>query len=311
MDDLSAVLDAVRLRGQMYCRLEARAPWAMSAPSSGSATFHGVAKGDALLRIPGERDVTLSEGDLAVLCHGSGHTIADAVDRVPSPFADVLGSAGGGFLVRCGGRGARTVIVCGAFSTSRDGPPLLSMMPQVLHIRDNERVASLLSLLSSEATAALPGARALVSRLTEALFVEVARDWVARGKVRDDAPLAALADGRIASALAAIHGDSLKPWTVAALARKAGMSRSAFADSFARLVGAPPLAYVSRFRLHGAKVLLRESTLSVAQIAARSGFESEASLGKSFKRLFGMPPGAYRRSLSESDLSRGVRGPSA
>jgi AraC-like DNA-binding protein len=299
MDDLSAVLETVRLRGRMYCRLEARAPWAMRAPGSPVATFHGVLRGDAVLQIAGESLVRLAPGDLAVLSHGSGHAIGDCADREALPIRDIIGPGGPARLVRCGLDGAPTTVVCGGFSVDR-GPPLLALMPAILHIRGNERVARLLELLAEEAVVHASGCDAFVARLTEALFVEVARAWIAGSEGQSGALVAALRDRRIATALAAIHAEPGKEWTVAALAQKVGMSRSGFALTFAELVGATPVAYVMRWRLYAAKVLLRESDDGVARIAERVGYDSEASLSKAFRRHFGVPPGAYRRGLRAS-----------
>jgi AraC-like DNA-binding protein len=294
MDELSAVLEAVRLRGELYCRLEARAPWAMTATPSPSATFHGVVTGRAVLQIAGEPDMPLGAGDLAVLCHGSAHTIGDAPGRAAASIRELIGPRGTSWLVRCGGQGARTTLVCGGFSAARDAPPLLALMPPVMVLRGSERAPDLLRLLAVEAGARNAGAEAMVARLAEALFVEVAREWTARGE-GEARRLGALRDPRVAAALTAIHKAPAKAWTVQSLAREAAMSRSAFALAFARLVGMPPLEYVIRWRLYAAKALLRESAQGVAQIAERVGYESEASLGKAFKRRFGVAPGAYRR----------------
>ncbi len=297
MDDLSAVLDAVRMRGQMYCRLEARAPWAMRAKGSPVATFHGVVRGDAVLQVPGEPDVRLAAGDLVLLSHGSGHAIGDAPDRESVPIEDVLGGADGSWLVRCGGRGAQTVLVCGGFSAGRDGPPLLSLMPPILHVQGSERVQLLLTLLSAEGGARTPGADVLVARLTEALFVEVVRAWLGKDEGQTGAWIRALRDTRIARALTLVHQKPSREWTVATLAREVGMSRSGFALTFAQLLGEPPLSYVQQWRLYAARSMLRESAHAIAQIAERVGYDSEASLSKAFKRRYGMPPGAYRKSL--------------
>jgi AraC-like DNA-binding protein len=295
MDDLSTVLETLRLRGELYCRLEARAPWSMCAPPSPVATFHGLVRGNALLQIAGENDVRLVTGDLVVLCHGSGHAISDAPGRPATLIHDLLSAAQPSRLVRCGGRGTRATLVCGGFSVERDGPPLLALMPAALHLRGNELVARLLALLAREADVRSPGCSAFIARLTEALFVEVVREWTARSEGQGGARVAALRDSRIASALAAIHREPWKDWTVGALARQVGMSRSGFALTFAQHVGAPPLTYLMRSRLYAARVLLRESDHAIAQIAERVGYNSEASLSKAFKRHFGVPPGAYRR----------------
>jgi AraC-like DNA-binding protein len=295
MDDLSTVLETLHLRGEMYCRLEARAPWSMSAQSSPIATFHGLVRGAALLQSASADPLPLAAGDLVVLCHGSGHSISDSAGRTPRPIFELLSQAAPSRLVRCGGHGARSTLVCGGFSLDRDGPPLLALLPPILHLRNNALIARLLALLAREADMRSPGSDALVARLTEALFVEVMRDWTARSDTQGGTRVAALRDQRVASALAAIHREPAREWTVRELAREVGMSRSSFALVFAQLVGAPPLAYLMRSRLYAAKVLLRESTHGIAQIAERVGYDSEASLSKAFKRHFGTPPGAYRR----------------
>jgi AraC-like DNA-binding protein len=299
MDDLSTVLETLHLHGQMYCRLEARAPWAMGAPPSPIATFHGLLRGDAVLQIAGEKSVPLAPGDIVVLCHGSAHSISDELGRTPVPIHEVLASASPSRLVRCGGRGAQSTIVCGGFSLEEGGPPLLALMPSVLHLRSNQLVLRLLALLGREADVHTPGADAFVARLTEALFVEVVRGWIAQSEGQGMTRVAALRDPRIAFALATIHKEPAKAWTVERLARQVGMSRSGFALSFAQLVGAPPLAYLAQSRLHAAKVLLRESRRGIAQIAESVGYDSEASLSKAFRRQFGLPPGAYRRAAAQ------------
>jgi len=164
-------------------------------------------------------------------------------------------------------------------------------------VQGSQHVQLLLSLLSAEGGARAPGADALVARLTEALFVEVVRAWLAKNDGQTGAWMRALRDARIARALTLVHAKPAQEWTVATLAREVGMSRSGFALTFAQLLGEPPLAYVQEWRLYTARSLLRESAHAIAEIAGRVGYDSEASLSKAFKRRYGMPPGAYRKSL--------------
>jgi AraC-like DNA-binding protein len=82
---------------------------------------------------------------------------------------------------------------------------------------------------------------------------------------------------------------------VASLAEQVGMSRSAFADKFADVVGESPMEYVTRWRLQKAASLLRAGELALAEVAARVGYQSDAAFNKAFKRLMGVTPGAYRR----------------
>jgi len=111
--------------------------------------------------------------------------------------------------------------------------------------------------------------------------------------------LAALNDLQIGAALALVHADPQASWTVASLAAKVAMSRSAFAARFVQLVGEPPLQYVTRWRMQKASGILRDGHASLAEVAARVGYESEAAFSKAFKRAVGSTPGAYRRSFRE------------
>ena len=122
------------------------------------------------------------------------------------------------------------------------------------------------------------------------------------------APLRALVDPQIGEALGLIHQRPDQPWTVEAFASRVGMSRSAFAARFARLVGEPPLTYLTRWRMDRATRLLRETQAGLNEIAARVGYEAEAAFNKAFKRWIGTPPGAYRHSVRSASSSQSLSG---
>jgi len=106
--------------------------------------------------------------------------------------------------------------------------------------------------------------------------------------------LGALRDPQIRKALTQIHEAPQAPWTVESLARSVAMSRAAFAKRFADIVGEPPLAYVTRWRMDLAAKLLRESREPVARIAGRVGYLSETAFAKAFRRRRHVAPGQYR-----------------
>lgn len=108
----------------------------------------------------------------------------------------------------------------------------------------------------------------------------------------------ALTDRRVAKAIRAVHADLARPWTVAEMAREAGVSRSSFAAAFRSAVGESPLDYVTSWRIYRAKVLLSSSDESLAEIASRVGYDSDTALSRAFKRKVGMPPGTFRRTMS-------------
>jgi AraC-like DNA-binding protein len=296
MDDLSEVLNAVRFRGDLHCRVDARAPWGLFGDRDGAATFHGLVRGCGVLRLePDNNPIAVAQGDLVIICHGAHHAIADTATTPLQPIRDLLAAANGSRVVHTGGRGAHAEIICGRFAvTSRDAPPVLGLLPPLLHIKGSPAIRSILELLAGEVDNA-PGAAAVIARLTDALFLHAIRAWRDTDAAANASWLAALRDPAIARALAAVHREPARDWTVHSLARAVAMSRSAFAERFGTIVGETPLAYVTRLRLYLAARELRETTRSVAEIATLVGYDSEASLGKAFKRALGVPPGAYRR----------------
>jgi transcriptional regulator GlxA family with amidase domain len=82
------------------------------------------------------------------------------------------------------------------------------------------------------------------------------------------------------------------------LARKIGLSRSAFAARFSALVGETPLRYLTALRMQKAQELLQDGELSMAAIAGEVGYESEPAFSKAFKKAVGKAPGSYRRSAA-------------
>jgi AraC-like DNA-binding protein len=300
---LTVVMDALRLRGRVFCRSELRAPWGLSLPRSDFAHFHAIERGGAWLRIAGREPLALAGGDLVVVPHGTGHTLTDSLGSRARPLAEMVpaGVEAGCAVMRGGGEGAETRLVCGSFRFERrDAHPLVELLPAVIHLRPAETPAAewltaTLCFLAWETREARPGTETIVSRLTDVIFVQVLRAWLESLPEGRGGWLGALRDRQIGAALAHVHRAPERPWTNAALAAAVGMSRSRFAARFSALVGEPPLAYLSRWRLETAAGLLLDGTLGLGEIAARVGYESEAAFSKAFRRRFGAPPGAFRR----------------
>jgi transcriptional regulator GlxA family with amidase domain len=140
------------------------------------------------------------------------------------------------------------------------------------------------------------GSHGIVPLLIDSLLLYILRAWLEEQPTAEARGwAAALRDPAIAAALSAIHGDPSAPWTVAALATRAGLSRAGFARRFTEQVGEPPLAYLTRWRMTCAAKLLRESDTPLSTVATRTGYGSEYALGKAFKREYGLAPGHYRR----------------
>ena len=303
-DVLTTVMDAVRLRSRVFCRSELKAPWGLALKRSDYAHFHVIERGGAWLRIEGQEPVALAGGDLVVVPHGTGHTLTDSPATKARPLAEMAGRRAGEagcVVMRGGGEGAETQLVCGSFRFERrEAHPLLELLPPLVHLRPAQTPAAewleaTLRFLAWETREAKPGTETIVSRLTDVIFVQVLRAWIESLPEGRGGWMGALRDRQIGAALAHVHRSPERDWTNASLAEAVGMSRSRFAARFTALVGEPPLTYLSRWRLETAAGLLQDGALGLAEIAARVGYESEAAFSKAFRRRFGAPPGAYRR----------------
>jgi len=308
-DPLGEALHVLRMSGTFYVRSELTAPWGLTLPPDpGSLWFHVVNAGGGWLEIDGAESRYLRPGDFALLPHGQGHRLrsdpevyAPRVETLPHHYASDRYA-----VLRHGGGGAATSVVCG---TVRFGHPaarnLVALLPKIIVVEapatpvvtpDVEWMQSTLRLIAAEATALRPGGEAVIIRLSDILVIQAIRAWIARDPAGQTGWLGALHDPRIGRAMSLVHRDPAGPWSVATLARAAAMSRSAFAARFTQLVGEPVMRYVTRWRMHVALDWLQQDDASVAALAARLGYDSEAAFSRAFKRTVGMSPGAARRS---------------
>ncbi|WP_224369178.1 AraC family transcriptional regulator [Hyalangium versicolor] len=303
VDSLTEVLSTVRLHGALYCSSELSAPWGITFLARECAAFHVVDRGSCWLRVAGQPEpIALRGGDLVLLPQGDEHTVSDT-PRGKARVVDFQDHPGVcGPMMRWGGGGEKTRLVCGEIYLEEDGfQTLRAHLPRVMHLRgDGDAPAEWLQLtlkfLASETSEARPGSYSVITRLIDILFVQAIRVWLSGNAPVTPGWLAGLREPAIASALALMHSQPGKDWTVESLARQVGMSRSAFSELFVQLVGEGPLTYLTRWRMHRAAAWLRsEPSLSVIEVAQRVGYDSEAAFNRAFKRALGTPPGAYRR----------------
>jgi len=303
VDVLTDVLETLRARGACYARLAAQAPFGVALAGGSIAAFHLVLEGACVLRLEGQPDVELSGGDLVAIPHGLAHSIVDHPSTPPRGLQELLGvdKKPGPLSLEIGGRGAKTTLVCGKIEFEDPvGHPLLAALPAVILLRGGSKslvewLDPTLRFIAAEAGSTRPGAQTVVSRLADVLFIQIVRAHLASAAPDSSGWLGALGDPQIGAALGLIHEDPAGPWTVQSLASSAGMSRSAFASRFNRLIGEPPLHYLTRWRMQKAQRLLRDGRVSLSDVATRVGYDSEAAFSKAFKRAVGAAPGAYRR----------------
>lgn len=203
-------------------------------------------------------------------------------------------------LLRYGGEGDRTALVCGYFSFEEAVlHPLLASLLRRLHLkgRDNRNfiwLDSAMRFISDEAGTGLLGSRAIAERLSEILFIQVIRAYAASAP-EHIAFLTALNDEQISRVLKEAHSRPAHKWALEEMARVAGSSRAAFAERFTTLLGMPPAQYLTSIRMLRARLALAEGQASLSQIAESAGYQSEAAFSTAFKRHFGRSPGAFRR----------------
>jgi AraC-like DNA-binding protein len=197
-------------------------------------------------------------------------------------------------------------MLCGAYLLDRSQPhPLLRELPELIHlpatIGRHPALRAAVDLLGQELEQERPGADAVLPALLDLLLLYILRAWLA-GQSGHAAPAgwpAALRDTSAAGALRAIHGSPARPWTVAELGSLAGLSRAAFARRFTALVGQPPLAYLTWWRMTLAARDLRDGSEPLSAIAKKAGYNSEYAFAHAFKRQRGIAPGHYRQQYKE------------
>ncbi|MEV0898296.1 AraC family transcriptional regulator [Actinoplanes sp. NPDC049802] len=298
MDVLSDVLAVMRTGRARSAQVAWRAPWAQRfAAVPGSAGFHVVLRGTCALLRDGAEPLLLGPGDIVFRPHGDGHTLADPAGTRPA--APACSPAEAGDLPRYAAVGtpgeATTVTLCGAYELHPEMVhPLITDLPDLIHVpAGHQRLAATVDLLSAELITPGPGSGALIPALLDTMLVHLLRAWLAG--VHPSGWAAGLADPVTAAALRAIHREPGRAWTVAALAACAGLSRAPFARRFTDLLGRPPMAYLTWWRMTLAAGLLRDTDATVGDVAAQVGYRSEFAFAAAFKRRFGSPPGRYRR----------------
>jgi len=302
-DVLADMLDSIRLRGRVFCRGEFAAPWALGFSAGAISHFHVIESGQCWLRFDDDPSpIQVGADDVVVVPRGGGYQLADDPFTPPIPLSDVVGNNHGGThaILRIGGSGPETRVICGAFEFLNDqAESLLGVLPRYIRVGartgGDEWLDATVKLLRSEIRRFDEGTATIVGRLTDIIFVQAIRVWLRTQPEGTAGWLGALRDGPIGSALRLIHTTPARAWTVSALAAEVGMSRSPFAARFATLVGLPPLSYLARWRMQLAAGLLATHTLSLTEVAERVGYESAAAFSRAFKKQFGVAPGAYKR----------------
>lgn len=328
-DPLSDVLRAIRLRGAVFYSLSFEKEWTVGAPPAREIAqavlpgaehvmeYHVITRGDGWAGVIDGKPVRMETGDVVIFTQGDAHMLTSRPDLKPPPFDPqwVIDTA----------RDPRPIPVVfrtpADFSWGTPAPempvhvacgflgcdltpfnPLIAGLPRVLHLPaadQGEWVAQAMHQAVRASQEDRPGSAAVLERISEMMFVDALRRHAARLPEEENGWLAGLRDRHVGRALALMHADPARAWSLEELAREAALSRSAFAERFTRYVGAAPMQYLAQWRMQAAARLLRESRAPVAAIALEVGYESEAAFARAFKRATGAPPAGWRRMQTE------------
>ena len=269
--------------------------WRVEREETGQPFYCVILEGTSRLAIDGREPIDLREGDFVLIpaVHGfimSSPELAVAADVDPLTMTRLDGE------IRLGNPhgavNARLLVGHFVFG-SPDAALLVSLLPQLVRVRGERRLAAIVKLVTEEARAERPARDVILARLLEVLLIEALRS--AADTVASPGLLRGLADGRLAAAIRRMHEKPTEDWTVEELAREAALSRSAFFDRFRRAMGVAPMEYLLSWRMALAKNLLRRSQAGMQEIAERVGYGSASAFSTAFTRFVGMSPTEYAR----------------
>jgi len=317
MDALSETLRVVRLVGAIFINARFTAPWCYQSPRADAAApllepgaehvviFHLITEGNCFVEMDSGQSVQLSAGDAVVFPQGHAHRMCSAPGLEPAKGArlETVLSRRPRKLVY-GGGGSTTRLVCGYLACdARLARMLLSGLPPLLKVGVRGSNAGMwleasVQYALAEARSPRPGGAGVLAKLAEVLFIEVLRLYMNEQSADRSGWLAAVRDRIVGAALTELHTRPTHTWTLEALARAAGTSRSVLAERFQHLVGSAPMQYLTQWRMLLAANLLCGSNAPLARIAEDVGYQTDTAFIRAFRREYGMPPAAWRRRQS-------------
>ncbi|MFO1142350.1 MAG: AraC family transcriptional regulator [Amaricoccus sp.] len=296
-DPLAQVIELLRPRAVYAKAIAGAGRWAVRYTAFGQPAFCAMLEGRCRLAVDGEAPVVLEAGDFVLLPATPAFTMS-SLDPARPILVDPRQAATATDVRHGRADGPPDMRQFGGYFAfaSPDAALLVALLPRMIHVRGGPRLSALVRLLGDEAARDEAGRSLVLARLVDILLVEALR--TVPGKGAEPGLVRGLADPRVAVALRRIHADPERPWTVAELAREAGLSRSAFFERFAGTVGVRPMAYLLAWRMAVAKDLLRRGRIALDEVARRVGYCSQSTFSTAFTRHVGIPPGRFMRSAS-------------
>jgi AraC-like DNA-binding protein len=311
MDSVAGLLDGPRARGAFLLRSMLDPPWSMRIQDEAPLTLIATVRGAAWLIPDAGDDVRLGQGDVAIVRGPDPYLVADDPatppqvvihpgQRCTTPEGEELtGMSTMGVRTWGNSPDGETVLLTGTYQLrSEISRRLLGALPPLLVVTGDTWENPLIPYLAEEIVKDEPGQEAVLDRLLDLVLIAVLRAWFARPEAGAPGWYRAHADPIVGPALQLLHNNPSQPWTVAKLASATGVSRAALARRFNALVGQPPMAFLTEWRLTLAADLLREPRATVGSVAHEVGYGSSFALSTAFKRVRGLSPQAYRASAA-------------
>lgn len=310
MDALADLLDGVRARGALFSRSIMTPPWSVRFTRTAPLTLYTMVRGQGWIIPAHGAPVELATGDIAVARGPGPHTVADQPDTPPTCLVDAadtctdpdgrpLDDAALGPRTYGAATDAPDQLLSATYEVSAEvSRRLFSALPGLLVVPADECRGTFIDLITQETACEVPGQQVVLDRLLDLVLVTVLRTWFDRPGAHAPAWYTAMADPVVGRALRLLHDDPAHHWTVAALADKCGVSRASLARRFTALVGEPPMAYLTDWRITLAADMLRDPDTTVGAVAHRVGYSTTFALSVAFKRLRGQTPTDYRRTSS-------------
>jgi len=303
VDPLAEVVTLLQPAARFAKHVVGAGQWQVRRSDGGQPFYCVVLEGSCRLALDGHESILLQAGDFALVPAAFG--VAMSSFEPPTEAANPLPVELGQGLFRIGTQEGPTDlrILAGHCSFgSPDAALLVSLLPHVVQVRGDHRLATLVQLVSEESREQRPAREVVLARLLEVLLIEALRSTA--GTAASPGLVRGLADMRLAAAIRAMHKEPTRSWTVVELAKEAALSRSTFFERFSRAVGVAPMEYMLTWRMAIAKDLLRRNQGGVAEIAERVGYSSASTFSVAFTRHVGQPPSQYAREQAAAPAAR-------
>jgi AraC-like DNA-binding protein len=291
-DPLSEVVTLLQPEAAFSKVVNGAGRWRVRRTELGRPFYCVVLEGSCRLVVEGREPLALQANDFVLI--PAAHNFTTTSNDPPDDHLDVPPTAlpGGEFRLGTpeGPPQVRMVVGYCVFG-SPDAAMLVSLLPQLVHVRGEQRLATLVHLVREESRGQRPARELILTRLLEVLLLEALRS--SAGTAASSGLLRGLADDRLAAAIKRMHERPTHAWTVAQLANEAALSRSAFFERFSRVVGMTPMAYLLAWRMALARKLLRNQDIAIADVAERVGYSSASTFSVAFTRHVGVPPTRY------------------